>query len=414
MQEQGFASALPLGACKVEVERMMTTPAAAVFLPFISYEIKQCEASALFYGRNALTSNSIIADRKSLKNPNGLILGVPGSGKSFAAKWEMLGAYLMTADDIMICDPEAEYHPLMRALGGQVIKIAQGSGTHINPMDINLSCDGDESPISLKADFILSMCELILGGRNGLEPVEKTIIDRAAREVYRKYLAAPSPDNMPILKNLYDEIKAQPEKEAKRIAAALEIYVHGSLNIFNNRTNIDVQNRLVCFDIKNLGAQLKALGMLIVQDQIWNRVTVNRETGKSTWYYMDEFHLLLREPQTAAYSAEIYKRFRKWGGIPTGITQNVKDLLASREVENIFENSDFMLMLSQAPKDRVILADALGISEKQMEYVTHTKPGNGLLFYGNKILPFTNKLPDDSRLYSIMTTRFGETGTGAL
>jgi type IV secretory pathway VirB4 component len=311
----------------------------------------------------------------------------------------------------MICDPEAEYHPLVSALGGQVIQIAQGSHTHINPMDINLNYSDDKTPLALKADFILSMCELIIGGRGGLEPIEKTIIDRATGDVYRTYLAAPKPEKMPILEDLYDEIKKQPEPEAQRIAAALEIYVHGSLNIFNYRTDIDIANRLVCFDIKSLGNQLKPLGMLIIQDQIWNRVTENRTDGRATWYYMDEFHLLLREPQTAAYSVEIWKRFRKWGGIPTGVTQNVKDLLASREVENIFENSDFLLMLSQAAGDRAILAEALGISEQQMERVTHTEPGEGLMFYGDKVLPFGNRLPDDghSRLYSLLTTRPGET-----
>jgi type IV secretory pathway VirB4 component len=351
-----------------------------------------------------------MADRKELKNPNGLILGVPGSGKSFAAKWEMLGAYLRTDDDILICDPEAEYFPLVNALGGQVIQVSQGSGTHINPLDLSENYGDDEAPLALKADFVLSMCELIIGGRGGLEPIEKTIIDRATRDVYRQYLADPAPDRMPILEDLYDEVKRQPEPEAARIAAALEIYVHGSLNLFNHRTDIDITNRLVCFDIKSLGKQLKPLGMLIIQDQVWNRVTANRG-NRATWYYMDEFHLLLREPQTAAYSIEIWKRFRKWGGIPTGVTQNVKDLLASREVENIFENSDFLLMLSQAAGDRAILAEALGLSEKQMERVTHSDPGEGLMFYGDKVLNFKNRLPERGRLYDLLTTRPGEAGT---
>jgi type IV secretory pathway VirB4 component len=294
------------------------------------------------------------------------------------------------------------------ALGGQVIKISQGAKGHINPLDLSENYGDDEAPLALKADFILSMCELIIGGRGGLEPIEKTVIDRATREVYRRYLADPRPANMPILEDLYNEVKRQPESEAGRIAAALEIYVHGSLNLFNHRTDIDVANRLVCFDIKSLGAQLKTLGMLIIQDQVWNRVTANREAGKATWYYMDEFHLLLREPQTAAYSVEIFKRFRKWGGIPSAITQNVKDLLASREVENIFENSDFVIMMSQAAGDRAILAEALGLSDEQEKCVTHSEPGEGLIFYGDKILNFKNKLPEDSRLYSLLTTRPGE------
>lgn len=257
----------------------------------------------------------------------------------------------------------------------------------------------------LKSDFILSLCELVIGGKEGLQPVDKTVIDRAVRNVYRDYLADPVPEKMPILGDLYDELLKQPEPEAARIAAALELYVSGSLNVFNHRTNVELNNRLVCFDIKQLGKQLKKLGMLIVQDQIWNRVTINRAEKKSTRYYMDEFHLLLKEEQTAAYSVEIWKRFRKWGGIPTAITQNIKDLLASREVENIFENSDFVLMLNQAQGDRAILAKQLNISPQQMKYVTHTEAGEGLIFYGNVVLPFVDHFPKDTELYRIMTTK---------
>ena len=277
-----------------------------------------------------------MVDRKWLKNPNGLILGTPGSGKSFAAKREIANVFLVTNDDIMVCDPEGEYYPLIHRLGGQVIKISPTSHHHINPMDINLNYSDEDNPLSLKSDFILSLCELIVGGKEGLKPVEKTIIDRCVRMVYRKYLSDPKPENMPILGDLYDCLRKQEEKEAQFVATALEIYVDGSLNVFNHRTDVDVSNRVVCYDIKELGKQLKKIGMLIVQDQVWNRVTLNREARKSTRYYIDEFHLLLKEEQTAAYSVEIWKRFRKWGGIPTGITQNVKDLLASREVENIF------------------------------------------------------------------------------
>ena len=315
---------------------------------------------------------------------------------------------LITSDDIIICDPEAEYYPLVGRLKGQVIKVSQNSTQYINPMDINLNYSEGDTPIALKSDFILSFCELIMGGKNGLEAVEKTLIDRAVISVYRNYLADPKPENMPILGDLYDEIKKQPEKEAQRIAAALELYVNGSLNIFNHRTNVDIHNRLVCFDIKELGTQLKKVGMLIVQDQVWNRVTVNRSEGKATRYYIDEFHLLLKEEQTAAYSVEIWKRFRKWGGIPTGITQNVKDLLTSREVSNVFENSDFVYMLNQAQGDREILAKQLNISQQQMTYVTHSEAGEGLIFYGNVILPFIDRFPQDTELYRVMTTKPNE------
>ena len=237
----------------------------------------------------------------------------------------------------------------------------------------------------MKSDFILSLCELIVGGKDGLKPVEKTIIDRCVRMVYQDYLNDPKPENMPILGDLYDCLRKQEEKEAQFVATALEIYVSGSLNVFNHRTDVDVSNRVVCYDIKELGKQLKKIGMLIVQDQVWNRITINREASKATRYYIDEFHLLLKEEQTAAYSVEIWKRFRKWGGIPTGITQNVKDLLASREVENIFEKSDFIYMLNQAAGDRKILAQQLGISPHQLSYVTHSNAGEGLLFYGDTI-----------------------------
>ena len=275
-------------------------------------------------------------------------------------------------------------------------------------MDLNLDYSDDDNPLSLKSDFILSLCELIVGGKDGLAPVEKTIIDRCVRIVYRDYLNDPKPENMPVLEDLYNALRAQDEKEAQYIATALEIYVTGSLNVFNHRTNVDVNNRMVCYDIKELGKQLKKLGMLIVQDQVWGRVTANRSEGKSTRYYMDEFHLLLREEQTAAYSVEIWKRFRKWGGIPTGITQNVKDLLASQEVENILENSDFIYMLNQASGDREILARKLGISPHQLSYVTQSGEGEGLLFYGNVILPFRDRFPKNTELYRLMSTKPSE------
>ena len=347
----------------------------------------------------------ILCDRKQLKNPNGLILGTPGSGKSFAAKREITNIFLITDDDIIICDPEAEYYPLVERLHGQVVHISPTSRHYVNPMDINLNYSEDDSPLALKSDFILSLCELVIGGKEGLQPIDKTVIDRAVRNVYRPFLADSAPEKMPILGDLYDELLRQPEPEAARIASALELYVSGSLNVFNHRTNVELNNRLVCFDIKQLGKQLKKLGMLIVQDQVWNRVTINRAEKKATRYYMDEFHLLLKEEQTAAYSVEIWKRFRKWGGIPTAITQNVKDLLSSREVENIFENSDFVLMLNQAAGDRAILAKQLNISPQQMKYVTHTEAGEGLIFYGNVVLPFIDRFPTDTELYKVMTTK---------
>ena len=404
-QEEGLMSSLPLGYNQIEIQRGLTTSSVAIFVPFTTQELFQNGKEALYCGINALSNNLIMVDRKLLKNPNGLILGTPGSGKSFSAKREIANVFLVTEDDIIICDPEAEYGPLVERLHGQVIRISPTSNDYINPMDLNLNYSDDENPLSLKSDFILSLCELIVGGKDGLMPVEKTIIDRCVRLVYRNYLNDPKPENMPILEDLYNELRKQDEKEAAYIATALEIYVTGSLNVFNNRTNVDIRSRVVSYDIKELGKQLKKIGMLIVQDQVWNRVTINREAHKSTRYYIDEMHLLLKEDQTAAYTVEIWKRFRKWGGIPTGITQNVKDLLSSREVENIFENSDYVYMLNQASGDRQILAKQLNISPHQLSYVTHSGEGEGLLFYGSIILPFEDRFPKDTELYRIMTTK---------
>ena len=404
-QEEGLMSALPLGLNQIEIQRGLTTSSTAIFVPFTTQELFQNGKEALYYGINALSNNLIMVDRKLLKNPNGLILGTPGSGKSFSAKREIANCFLLTNDDIIICDPEAEDAPLVERLHGQVIKISPTSSNYINPMDLNLDYSDDESPLSLKSDFILSLCELIVGGKEGLQPVQKTIIDRCVRLVYQDYLNDPRPENMPILEDLYNLLRAQDEKEAQYIATALEIYVTGSLNVFNHQSNVDINNRIVCYDIKELGKQLKKIGMLVVQDQVWNRVTINRAAHKSTRYYIDEMHLLLKEEQTAAYTVEIWKRFRKWGGIPTGITQNVKDLLSSREVENIFENSDFVYMLNQAGGDRQILAKQLGISPHQLSYVTHSSEGEGLLFYGSTILPFVDHFPKNTELYRIMTTK---------
>lgn len=282
------------------------------------------DGEALYYGINALSSNLIMADRKRLKNPNGLFLGVPGSGKSFSAKREIANAFLTTKDDIIITDPEAEYAPLVNRLGGQVVQLSPVSTQYVNPMDINPDYSDEENPLTLKSDFILSLCELIVASKDGLQPVEKTIIDRCTRLVYRDYLADPRPEKMPVLGDLYDLLLKQEETEAKRLATALEIYVSGSLNVFNHQTNVDLTNRLVCYDIKQLGKGLKKIAMLVLQDQVWNRVTVNRAAHRTTWFYCDEFHLLLKDEQTAAYSVEIWKRFRKWGGIPSALTQNVK------------------------------------------------------------------------------------------
>ena len=289
MQEEGLMSSVPLGVNHVPIKRALTTTSTAIFVPFTTQELFMAGES-LYYGLNALSNNMIMVDRKKLKNPNGLILGTPGSGKSFAAKREITNAYFVTDDDILIGDPEGEYYPLVHALGGQVIHISPTSKDHINPMDINMDYSDDDNPLGVKSDFILSLCELIMGSRNGIEAEEKSVIDRCLPIVYQKYFENPVPENMPVLGDLYRCLREQSESQAQRIATALEIYVNGSLRVFNHQTNVELDNRIVCFDIKDLGKQLKKLGMLIVQDQVWNRVTINRSEHKSTRYYIDEFH----------------------------------------------------------------------------------------------------------------------------
>ena len=402
-QEQGLVASLPLGINEVEIERGLTTSAAAIFIPFTTEELF-IKGESLYYGLNALSRNIIMADRKKLKNPNGLILGTPGSGKSFAAKREITNAFLITDDDIIIADPEAEYAPLVEALKGQVIKISPISKDYVNPLDINIDYADEDNPLSLKSDFVLSLFELVVGEKK-LSAEEISVIDRCLPILYKAYFENPIPENMPVLEDLYNLLQKQEETVGKKLAVEMEIYVKGSLNVFNHRTSVDTSNRVVCYDIKELGKQLKKIGMLVVQDQVWNRVTINRASKKATRYYVDEFHLLLKEPQTANYSIEIWKRFRKWGGMPTGLTQNIKDLLASPEIENIFDNTDFILMLNQAGTDRDILAKKLNISKYQLSYVTNSGEGEGLIFYGNTIVPFIDQFPKNTKLYSLITTK---------
>ena len=402
-QENGFLSTLPLGENFIEINRALTTSSTAIFIPFTTQELFM-EGQSLYYGLNALSNNMIMVDRKKLKNPNGLILGTPGSGKSFSAKREITNAFLITNDDIFISDPEAEYYPLVQKLGGQVIKLSPNSKDFINPLDINLN-NGEDDPIRDKSDFIISLCEQVVGGRFGLDGEEVSIIDRCVRNMYERFMENPLKENMPILEDFYNILLKQNNDKATGIATRLEIYVLGSMNVFNHHTNVNIDNRIVCFDIKELGSTLKMLGMLIVQETVWGRVAINRNSGKSTRYYIDEFHLLLKDEATAKYSVEIWKRFRKWGGIPTGITQNVQDFLASREVSNIVGNSDFIYMLNQNAEDRAVLAKQLDISKHQLSYVTNSNEGEGLLFFGNVIIPFIDKFPKETMLYSIMTTK---------
>lgn len=409
-QEQTLVSTLPLCYNEIPVQREMHTSGIAIFVPFTTKELFQ-DGQATYYGVNTLSGNMIRANRSRLKNPNGLILGTPGSGKSFSVKREILDCFLTTTDDIIICDPEGEYFPLVQALHGQLIRIASNSEQHINPMDITIDDYLFTNPMEVianKSDFLISLCEIIVGGRYGLSSEERSVIDKCVQRIYKKFIEnVPTIEKMPLLSDLQRELKNEGEV-ALRVANSLEMFVNGSQNIFNNQTNIDMTNRIICFDIKELGNQLKKIGMLIVQDTVWNRVSANREKKKITRYYIDEFHLLLKEEQTAKYSAEIWKRFRKWGGVPTGITQNVKDLLSSQEVENIFDNSDFVYMLNQAAGDRDILAAKLHISPEQMKYVENSGPGEGLIRYDKVLLPFTDTFPTNTEMYKLMSTKPSE------
>ena len=402
-QEQAFVSSLALGYNGLEIQRGMTTSSTAIFIPFMTRELRM-GGQALYYGMNALSHNVIMADRKKLKSANGMYLGSTGSGKSFAAKRELLNVFLATNDRIVIVDPMGEYVPLARRLGAQVIEIAPDSPNHLNPMDIQLNMNGGESPLSMKADFLLSLCELILGGKEGLQPIEKTVIDRCVRQVYREMALGLENAKTPLLQDLYEELLKQPEPEAKRVATALELYCTGSLNLFNHHTNVQTSNRVVCIVLKGMGENLRKIAMHITNEFVTQAVDENYRAGVATWCYFDEFHVLLRDQLTASYFVAVWKMLRKKGCVPSALTQNVKDLLASAEISNILDNTDFMVLLSQAQSDRAILAKQLGISEHQLSYITHSNSGEGLLFYGNVTIPFIDRFPR-GEIYDLLTTR---------
>lgn len=409
-QEDALNSVIPYGLNLIKASRTLTTESTAIFMPFTNQELFQ--ENGMYYGLNAVSRNLIMFNRLSLKNPNGFILGTPGSGKSFAAKREMVNVLMNTDDDVIIIDPEREYTRLVNNFKGEVIHISAGSKNYINPLDMTMDYADEDDPLLLKSDFILSLCEVIVGGRYGLTPREKSIIDRCLKLTYHDYLQTFDPDDVPTLYDFYEVLKSQDDDEAIHIATALELYVKGNLSVFSNKTNININNRFVCFDIKDLGKQLKTMGMLIVLDQVWNRITLNRSKGKRTWIYLDEIYLLFANEYSANFLFELYKRARKWGGVPTGITQNVEDLLKSELARRMLSNSDFLMMLNQAPSDRNELADLLNISETQLSYVTNSDSGQGLLFVGNAIVPFKDEFPRNTQLYKMMTTKVDEVAIG--
>lgn len=403
-QEKGLQSVLPLGNCTLKIRRTLTTESTAVLLPFSSKEISQ--KNGMYYGLNALSNNMILFSRLNLKNPNGFILGSPGSGKSFSAKREMLNVFLATDDDIIIIDPEREYTSLVAALNGETINVSPASSNYINPLDMSKDYSDDESPLTMKSDFILSFCECLVG-KQGLTAKEKAIIDRCLTATYAEYMQDFEGSKTPTLMEFYENLKAQPEKEAQGLALSFELYIKGNLNMFAHQTNVNTTNRVVSYDIKDLGKQLKTLGMLIVLDYVWNRITLNRAKGKRTWIYMDEIYLLFANEYSANFLFELYKRARKWGGVPTGITQNVEDLLKSETARSMLSNTDFVLMLNQATSDRIQLAKLLNISDNLLGFVTNSDSGQGLICCGGAIIPFKDKFPHNE-LYALMTTKLEE------
>lgn len=409
-QEQGYMSALPLGNNNIEVKRTFSTTDLAIFIPFTTKELYA--SSGQYYGVNSLSNNVIMVNRKKLVNPNALVFGMPGFGKTFFVKREILDMFLKTSDDRLIIDPEGEYRWIVKLLRGQIVRVALNSPVHINPMEINLFAqneeDKDYDPIAEKCNFVVSMCELILGDKAYLGKREVAVIDEACKKVYSRFAENPVPENMPILGDLYDELRSiQGEKReiAMNLSIALSRYVTGSLSYFNHRSNVNINSRLVCFDLKEMDTNQRDLTMLIIQETIWDRVAANRAKKRFTWVDIDEFHLLLRNPLTAAYSVEIYKRFRKWGGVICGITQNIKDLFRSPEIQNILDTTNFIAMLNQSGDDARLLSEHLELSEEEESYIKSGEPGKGLLWVEGVKVPFEDDFPKNTICYKVMTTK---------
>ena len=404
-QMDGLNTVLPIGCRKINVLRTLTTESLAVFMPFKVQEIGH--ERGIYYGQNAISNNMIIANRRHLLNGNSFILGVSGSGKSFTGKCEISNLMLDGDSDIIIIDPEREYAPLVKALGGEIIDISATSKNHINAMDMNKEYGDGEDPVILKSEFILSLCEQLIGSRS-LGAKEKSLIDRCTKIVYRNYKKRGYKGTVPTLKEFRAELLKQEEAEAQDIALAIELFTDGSLDTFAKQTNMDVENRLICYDILDLGKQLLPIGMLVVLDSILNRITANRAKGKNTFIFIDEIYLLFQHEYSANFLFTLWKRVRKYGAFCTGITQNVDDLLQSHTARTMLANSEFVIMLNQASTDRIKLAELLNISDTQLSYITNVEAGRGLMKVGSALVPFVNKFPKNTKLYRLMTTKPGE------
>ena len=405
-QLDGLETVLPFGVRKINALRTLTTESLAVFIPFKVQEIRH--ENGVFYGQNTISKNMIMVDRKQLLNGNSFILGVSGSGKSFTAKQEITSIKLREPNaDIIIVDPEREYSPLVNALGGEVIKISATSDNHINAMDMNSEYGDGANPVILKSEFILSLCEQLIGSGN-LGPKQKSIIDRCTASVYRIFQQGNYQGIPPTLQDFREELLKQEEPEAKEIALAIELFTNGSLNTFALNTNVDTSNKLICYDILDLGKQLLPIGMLVVLDSILNRITANRSKGKNTYIFIDEIYLLFQYEYSANFLFTLWKRVRKYGAYATGITQNVEDLLQSHTARTMLANSEFIIMLNQAYIDRLELGKLLNISDEQMSFITNVGAGEGLMRVGSANVPFVNRFPKNTELYRLMTTKPGE------
>ncbi len=403
-QLDGLNTVMPFGIRKIDTFRTLTTESLAVFIPFRVQDIYH--ENGIYYGQNVISKNMIIADRRLLLNGNAFILGVSGGGKSFAAKGEIINQILAAEADVIIIDPEREYSALVKALGGEIINISATSKSHINAMDMNKEYGDGANPVILKSEFIMSLCEQLIGGEN-LGAKQKSIIDRCTASVYRVYQQSGYTGTVPTLRDFREELLRQDEPEAREIALAIELFTNGSLNTFAKPTNVDTDNRLICYDILDLGKQLMPIGMLIVLDSILNRITQNRAKGKNTYIFIDEIYLLFRHEYSANFLFTLWKRVRKYGAYATGITQNVDDLLQSHTARTMLANSEFIIMLSQASTDRMRLAELLNISDRQMSYITDVEAGHGLIKVGSSLVPFANKFPKNTKLYKLMTTKPG-------
>ncbi len=408
-QADGLVTALPLGLRRISALRTLTTEALAVLMPFKAQEIRH--QGGVYYGQNVISRNLILANRKELLNGNGFVLGVSGSGKSFTAKRELAALALSTDDDIICIDPESEYRPIIEGLGGEVVNISATSPNHINAMDMEQGYGDGENPIVLKSEFLLSLCEQLVGSGK-LSAKEKSIIDRCTAQCYREYIRGGYQGSVPTLQDFYAELLRQPEAEARDVALAIELFTEGSLNTFAKPTNVDTSSRILCYDIRDLGKQLQPVGMLVVLDSVFNRIIRNRKLGKSTWVYIDEIYLLFQHEYSANFLFTLWKRVRKYGACCTGLTQNVDDLLQSHTARTMLANSEFLVMLNQAATDRAELANLLNISDNQLSYITNVDSGRGLIKCGSAIVPFMNSFPKN-RLYQLMTTRPSETMAAA-